>query len=131
MQTKTKSDDAWLIDFPSLKRNTMTNSTQFSDWLCIVQSTQDESSSLDNLIPFIYLERESEGHMAYFNLIPGIKFSDLCLRVARVDGKHFDDDKRRLYNSIRVYVASYKLSCCDKHKKKKDGYVAWKDLVEH
>ena len=47
MQTKSGSDDLWVIDLPVLKHNKMPNSTQLSDWMQDMASTLDKATSFD------------------------------------------------------------------------------------
>ena len=72
--------------------------------------------------------RAKQFHKVHDNLIPGIIFVDRCKAVARLAGKHFNEDKHRFYTYIRVAVARCGISYCDKHEKNKDRRASWKEL---
>ena len=117
-QTKTKSSDSWVIDLLALKSDTMSKSTQFRDWLSIMESTLDEATSFDGFNPFSDVVRETEDHKNHSYLSLGITFSGWCKAVARIYGKHFDEDIRRFSTSLRVGFVSCGLSYCDENEKK-------------
>ena len=58
MHTKAGSDDLRVILLPILKRNTITNSTQFSDWMQNVAQTLGKATYFDGFTTFIYMVRE-------------------------------------------------------------------------
>ena len=76
IQTKANSYESHAIDPPTLKRNTMPNSKQFSDWLRSVDSNLDEATAFDGFVPFRYVVREAEGQKDHANRSSGITFAD-------------------------------------------------------
>ena len=129
--TKTKSDGSCAINVLTLRRNIVPKSTQFSHWLCSLESTLDRAISFYGLIPFIYMVREAEDHKAHAVLSSGIKLYGRCRVVLRLDGKHFNADICRFYTSLRVDVSSCGIGYFDKCEKNKYGRAAWKYPVEY
>ena len=62
MQTKSGFDDSRVIDLPILKRNTIPNSTHFSDWMRNVASTLDEATYFVGFNKFSYMVIECDRH---------------------------------------------------------------------
>ena len=73
--------------------------------------------------------REKEVHKDHAKIISGTTFSYQRKAIARLNGKHFDEDKRKLYTSLRVAGTSCGPSYCEKHEKEKGVNATWKYLV--
>ena len=86
-----------MIDLLALKSNTITNSTQLSNWFHSVESNLYEATSFYGLALFSYVIRAIKGHNGQDDLIPGILCSDRCKSVARLSGKNSDGNNRRFY----------------------------------
>ena len=92
MYTKADSDISRVIFLPILKRNKIPNSAQFSYWLQNVASNLDKATSFYGFTMFRYIVREGYGHEDHTDLAQDTAFVDHCKVVARLEGKHFDED---------------------------------------
>ena len=84
-------------------------------------STLDKENSFDGFTPFRYVVRKNYGYVEHVELAQDITSAYCCKEVARLEGKFFDEDNHRVYNSFHVAVSNYGLIHCDKHWTKNNG----------
>ena len=120
-QTKSSSDYSRVIDLLILKRNMMPKIRQFSKWMQNMVSTLDEATYFGGFTLFSHMVRETDGYIDYVYLAQDTTFVDCCKVVARLEGKHFEEDNQTFYTSLRIFIANCGIGYCVNHNTKKRG----------